>query len=337
MSFATQNQADELPKPNDRGDRWQPSGAILDADQVSLITRSLIGSKSFKDGKGQTSDLGERLNDLLLATGLAFDSEFDRNFWKGSSRDPGTSENAHHAYLSEQFSAIASLASEIQGHCAAPDAREYLSEVMGTLPLEQREAATLVQFKAALLAISAKLNDLTAISSAADHLRPSNNDPFNEALAAIQAATEKILPKLEQRDLTPQLNASLRIELMRGQRLTPTAPVVASSPHTTTAVFLALISRIDALSRATSRLAIYERSQIREGRPRSALLDTLILSLTHIFLTAVGSDKSDSSLPATSTSDFINFCIDVLQHYFPAEDLAPEAFSKRWQRLRKTV
>lgn len=319
-------------------DTWQPNTSSLDADQISLISRSLRNTKSFKDGSGQLSDLGERINDILRATGLAIDDDFGRYFNEGGSPKAGTSANAHHSYLSEQFTDLAGLAAEIQTHCDGAEVREYLSEVMKTLPLEQREAATLTQLKAALKVITEKIKKLQAITTEHDPSRGPSNDPYPDILAAIKANIDTILPKLDSRDLSPQLNASLRHELARaglkGQAITTSAD--NSTPAPDIPGFTALITRIDALNRAASALAIYERSQVREGRPHDSLLDTLLTELAPIFHSAVGSNKPDEALPATSTSDFIIFCIDVLHYYFPSEDLPPEALGKRWQRLRKT-
>ena len=105
------------------------------------------------------SDLGDRINDLLQATGLAVDDDFGRYFNEGGNAEAGTSANAHHSYLSEQFRGLADLAASIKTQCSGVDVREYLSEVMKTLPLERHEAATLIQFKTALEAIAEKIRD----------------------------------------------------------------------------------------------------------------------------------------------------------------------------------
>lgn len=319
-------------------DAWQPNHSVLDADQIDLISRSLRNSKSFKGGSGQLSDLGESINDLLRATGLATDDDLGRYFNENGNPEAGTNANAHHSYLSEQFRGLADLAASIKTLCSGADVSEYLSEVMKTLPLEQREAATLIQFKATLKAITEKIKKLQAITAEHDPSRGPSNDPYPETLAAIKAKIDTILPKFDSRDLSPQLNASLRHELARAglksQAITTSAD--NSTPAPDIPGFTALITRIDALSRAASALAIYERSQVREGRPHDSLLDTFLPALAPIFHSAVGSNKPDAALAATSKGDFINFCIDVLQYYFPPEDLAPEALGKRWQRLRKT-
>ncbi len=289
-------------------DTWQPNTSSLDADQISLISQSLQNTKSFKGDAGQLSDLGERINDLLRATGLATDDDSGRYFNEGGNPKAGTSANAHHSYLSEQFTVLASLAAEIQTHCDGADVREYLSELMKTLPLELREAATLTQFKSVLKAITEKITELQAITVAHEPSRGPSNDPYPEILAAIKAKIDAILLKLNSHDLSPQINASLRHELARAglksQAITTSED--NSIPAPDIPGFTALITRIDALNRAASALAIYERSQVREGRPADSLLDTLLPELAPIFLSAVGSDKPDEALPATSTSDFIN-------------------------------
>ena len=316
----------------------KPNHSVLDADQISLISRSLRNSKSFKGDPGQLSDLGERINDLLRATGLATDDDLGRHFNEDGNLEAGTNANAHHSYLSEQFRNLANLASSTKIQCSDSEVREYLSEVMMTLPLEQRDAATLTQFKAVLKAVREKIEVLLAITAEHDPSRGPSNDPYAETLAAIKAKIDTILYKINSHDLSPQLNASLLGELARVGVTSPAIPTSEdySTPAPDVPGFTALITRIDALNRAASALDIYERSQVREGRPHDSLLDTFLLALAPIFHSAVGSTKPDAALAATSTGDYINFCSDVLQYYFPPEDLAPEALAKRWQRLRKS-
>lgn len=72
-------------------------------------------------------NLGKRINDLLQATGLAVDDDFSRYFNEGGNPEAGTSANAHHSYLREQFRGLADLAASVMTLCSGADVREYLS------------------------------------------------------------------------------------------------------------------------------------------------------------------------------------------------------------------
>ncbi len=318
-------------------DTWKPRTISLQRHKIERIRRSLSDCKSFKGDLSRLPDLGERINDLLHATGLADDDNHRQYLRTADSLDLGRTANNEHRYLSEQFKKIAELAKSIQEICADSDLREYLSTTIQSRTTEKPDAATLVRVKSALKATSEEITGLQTITAKPIPSRALGNDPHPETLSAIKISIDRLLHKLDLRDLGPQLNARLRYELARNRHKGQSPRTSENSFTPQCFGFAAFVIYIDAVERAAWSLTVYEQSQIQEGHPPNILLDTMLLGLAPIFLTAIGSDKGDRDLPATATSDFICFCIDVLEHYFPTEVLAPEALGKRWQRLRKTA
>ena len=195
-----------------------------------------------------------------------------------------------------------------------------------------------------------KLNDLLSVTGVADlEADAHGGQSFDVAIAegAFKRADHRYLHeqyreladlagqverKLTSPELQPQLAAQLRFERARQTRSRRPRDC-STSEISGVRILHRLRDDLRLLKLAAENLSVFEKSLTGTGRPRSDLLDTLMLGLGDVYVEARGFDGEVLKLPRSPRSIFIRFCCEVLSHFFPSKAVDAEALSSRWKRL----
>lgn len=297
---------------------------------MTAIARTVKSSrKAFSKLNVDAVSLREDLNDLLIATGLASLEEYD--FPDPFSREElGKAKqiNAQHAYAATVLEEFNLPLTSITDHCTDGDVLDYLNEAFGTLSVDIKKVSTFGVMQDVIDRAQEQFASLAKQSSG-------SNAPFASQVADILAFITVITIKLNIPDLIPQLNASVRSNLIKVGYLPPNTNTAIVKPFTLQVSFPEVLMYLRALQNAASRMALFERSQVHANRPKDDELDLFLNALADTYLRLTLSDQPRSSLKAGSKTPFIHFVMDVIEPYFPPDAMTPEGMAKRWQRLNK--
>lgn len=327
--------------PDDRDSRspdatteaWSPQTTPLSLDQIDEIADAIEGHTRNRSlsKRIDRSALGEALNDLLMARGLAGVPAEDPDGLFLSGRQTGADRLMHEAFLREVFQEIGTRTRSLIALLSSGDRDRYLREVVPGISLDiPPNAATLSATRRILDAMHEQFRVLNAGSSTDTQ---GTGDPLAGHMSPLLNTLAVVLKHLHSSTVTPQLNASLRQELIRTGDMAPDAP--PRGGHRVHVDFDIFMTHLKAVAASVDAIARYHDSHVVTNRPNDDFLDGILLDLADIYLIATSSDRPRSSLKAGIGSPFVGFCLDVLRHYFREEYVSIGAVAKRWQRLKR--
>lgn len=319
--------------PDAATDAWSPQTTPLSRDQIDEIVGAIEGHKRNRSLSPRIDGtaLGEALNELLMARGLAGLPEEDPDGLFPSGRQSGADRLIQEAFLREVFQEIGTRTRSLIALLNSGGRDRYLREVVPGISLDiPPSAATLSVTRRILDAMHEQLQVLDAGSSTDTQ---GSRDPLAGHMSPLLDTLAVVLKHLRSSTVTPQLNASLRQELIRTGDMAPDAPQRGGRRvHVDFDVFM---THLKAVAASVDAIARYHDSQVVTNRPNDDFLDGILLDLADIYLIATSSDRPRSSLTAGIGGPFVGFGLDVLRHYFREEYLSIGAVAKRWQRLKR--
>lgn len=324
--------------PNSRStdpstDVWSPQTTPLSLDQIDEIAGAIEGHRRNRSlsNRIDRSELGEALNDLLMARGLAGVPAEDPDGLFLPGRQSGADRLMHEAFLREVFQDIGTRTRSLIALLSSGGRDRYLREVVPGISLDiPPSAATLSVTHRILDAMHEQFRVRDAGSSTDTH---GTGDPLAGHMSPILDTMAVVLKHLHSSTVTPQLNASLRQELIRTGDMAPDAtPRGDRSMHVDFDTFM---THLKAVAASVDAIARYHDSLVVTNRPNDDFLDGILLDLADIYLIATSSNRPRSSLTAGIKGPFVGFCLDVLKHYFREEYVSIGAVAKRWQRLKR--
>lgn len=324
--------------PNSRStdpstDVWSPQTTPLSLDQIDEIAGAIEGHTRNRSlsKRIDRSALGEALNDLLMARGLAGVPAEDPDGLFLSGRQSGADRLMHEAFLREVFQDIGTRTRSLIRLLSSDGRDQYIREVVPGISLDiPPNAATLSVTRRILDAMHEQFRVLDA-SSSTDTQRAS--DPLAGQMSPLLNTLAVVLKHLHSSTVTPQLNASLRLELTRTGHMALDAS--QREGRTVDVDFDTFMTHLKAVAASVDAIARYHDSLVVTNRPNNDFLDGILLDLADIYLIATSSNRPRSSLTAGIKGPFVGFCLDVLKHYFREEYVSIGAVAKRWQRLKR--
>lgn len=319
--------------PATSADVWSPQTTPLSEDQVDEIAGAIEGHKSNRSLslRIDRTALGDALNDLLIARGLVGVPEEDPDGLFLSGRQTGADRLIHEAFFRERFQEIGTQTRRLIALLSSDSRDHYLREAVPGISLDiPPNAATLNVTHRILDAMHEQFRALDA-SSSTDMQRAT--DPLTGHMSPLVETMAVVLKHLHSSTVTPQLNASLRLELTRTGYMVPHA--LQREGRTIDVDFDIFMAHLKAVSASADTIARYHDSHVVTNRPNEDFLDGILLDLADIYLIATSSDRPRSSLKAGIGSPFVGFCLDVMRYYFPEEYVSIGALAKRWQRLKR--
>ena len=314
-------------------DVCQLQTSLLSGDQVGALVTSLKSHRPYADLKIDLHDLREQLNDLLYATGLASVNEDDFPAPPSSDEEGiATTTGEQHAYVATVFEELDNSLSSIIKLCSRSDISEYLNEVFGKVLVEVPTPSSLAVTRTV---IDRARDRFLSLDDPEAPVVPGTNNPFVAHAEAVLKSINLIIRKLNVKDITLQLNAGILSALLRAGHEPYASPTIKVEPITMEVTFAEVMVHLRALQEAASRRALFERSQIRAYRPSDDELNLFLIALADVFLRVTQSDQPRSSLKAGSKTPFIHFVMDVIEPYYPPDNMTPAGMAKRWQRLKK--
>lgn len=319
--------------PDAATDAWSPQTTPLSGAQIDEIVGAIEGHKRNRSlsNRIDRSALGEALNDLLMARGLAgvFDEDPDGLFLSG--RQTGADRLMQEAFLREVFQDIGTRTRSLIRLLGSDGRDQYIREVVPGISLDiPPNAATLSVTRRILDAMHEQFRVLESGSSTDTQ---GTGDPFAGHMSPILDTLAVVLKHLRSSTVTPQLNASLRQELTRTGDMAPDAS--QRDGRVVDVNFDVFMTHLKAVAASVDAIARYHDSLVVTNRPNDDFLDGILLDLADIYLIATSSNRPRSSLTAGIKGPFVGFCLDVLRHYFPEEYVSIGAVAKRWQRLKR--
>lgn len=301
---------------------------------MTAIARAVVSShKTLSKLKIDVRSLREELNDLLVATGLASSEECDfPDLFSREELGGAKKINDQHAYVATKLEELNVALTSITDHCTDGDVLDYLNEAFGTLSIDIKNVST---FAVTQSVMGRAQERFASLAKTSDGQSSGGNEPFAGLAADVLTSITVITKKLNIPDLIPQLNAGVRLNLIKGGYSPPSTDTAIIKPFTLQVSFPEVMMYLCVLQDTASRIAVFERSQIHANRPKDGELNLFLDALADTFLRLTLSDQPRSSLKAGLKTPFIHFVMDVIEPYFPPDAMTPEGMAKRWQRLNK--
>lgn len=305
----------------------------LSADQIDEIAGAIEGHPRNRSLQGRIdrTALGQALNDLLRARGLAISPKVDPDGLFPSGRQGRADRLVQEAFLREAFQEIGSRTKNLIALLGTDGRDHHLRQAWPVISLEiPPNAATLSVTHRILVAMHEQLRGLDTNTSTG---APRATDALTDHMSALLESLALVRRRLRSPTVFPQLNASLRLELIRTGNVIPGA--TGHGVRSVDVDFDTCLAHLRAIATCADTIARFHDSRVVRNRPKDELLEGILPDLAEIYLVATSSDRPRSSLAASMKSPFVGFCIDVLRHYFPEEHVSMDAIAKRWQRLKR--